>query len=126
MSNPNIDIRKIRGTLTQEEFAKELGITRELLGQMERGDKKISKATKILIENYLSKENKVPNDLILMIQDLVERMIRQESTTSVLKETVANLISQGGGKQAALASAELDEAIAMVSTRRMAELKIKG
>lgn len=58
----DFDIKKIRESygMNQQEFADAIGITREMVGQMERGQKGVSKATKILIENFLSK-NKVPS-----------------------------------------------------------------
>jgi len=65
VNNDNINIKEIRknADLTQEEFADRLGITREMVGQMERGTKRISKATKILINNFLQ-ENKSPSNLM--------------------------------------------------------------
>jgi transcriptional regulator with XRE-family HTH domain len=49
---PNIkEIRQLYN-LTQEEFAQALGITRELVNKMEKGKCAVSKATKILIQNF--------------------------------------------------------------------------
>ncbi|HEV7621720.1 MAG TPA: LexA family transcriptional regulator [Flavisolibacter sp.] len=51
-----INLKEIREVynLTQEEFALSLGITRELVNKMEKGKSSISKATKLLIQNFLS------------------------------------------------------------------------
>jgi transcriptional regulator with XRE-family HTH domain len=49
------ELRKLK-KLTQQAFADKLGITRELYGKMETGKQAISKATNILIENYLKSE----------------------------------------------------------------------
>src|SRR2546421_1795244 len=52
-SLPNIkNIRQLYN-LTQEEFAAALGITRELVNKMEKGKSGVSKATKLLIQNFL-------------------------------------------------------------------------
>jgi len=58
-----IDIKEIRKKhkLNQQEFADRLGISREMVGQMERGEKNISKATKVLIKNFLEENNKQSN-----------------------------------------------------------------
>ncbi|RYZ23948.1 MAG: LexA family transcriptional regulator [Chitinophagaceae bacterium] len=49
---PNIkEIRQLYN-LTQEEFAQALGITRELVNKMEKGKCAVSKATRILIQNF--------------------------------------------------------------------------
>lgn len=63
MNNVDIDIKQIREArnLTQQDFATAIGITREMLGQIERGQKGISKATRILINEFLKKDNKVPS-----------------------------------------------------------------
>ena len=49
------NIKNIRQlyNLTQEEFALALGITRELVNKMEKGKSPISKATKLMIQNFL-------------------------------------------------------------------------
>lgn len=63
MENAEINIKEIRYNcnLNQQEFADAIGITREMVGQMERGKKGISKATKILINNFLSENQKDKN-----------------------------------------------------------------
>jgi len=50
-----INIKNIRQlyNLTQEEFATALGITRELVNKMEKGKCGVSKATRLLIQNFL-------------------------------------------------------------------------
>ncbi len=60
--NINYDIKKIRENkgLNQQQFADAIGITREMVGQIERGQKKISKATAILINEFLKIDKKVP------------------------------------------------------------------
>src|SRR6476620_2620961 len=49
------NIKNIRQlyNLTQEEFAIALGITRELVNKMEKGKSSMSKATKLLINNFI-------------------------------------------------------------------------
>ncbi|MFL5789053.1 MAG: S24 family peptidase [Flavisolibacter sp.] len=52
-TSPNIkNIRQLYN-LTQEEFALALGITRELVNKMEKGKTGVSKATRLLIQNFL-------------------------------------------------------------------------
>jgi transcriptional regulator with XRE-family HTH domain len=49
---PNLkEIRQLYN-LTQEEFAQALGITRELVNKMEKGKCAVSKATRILVQNF--------------------------------------------------------------------------
>lgn len=48
-------MREAKG-FTQQAFADKVGITRELLNKMESGRQKVSKATKILVTNFLESE----------------------------------------------------------------------
>jgi transcriptional regulator with XRE-family HTH domain len=59
--NTDYDIKQIREEkgLSQQQFADYIGITREMVGQIERRQKKISKATAILINEFLKKDKKV-------------------------------------------------------------------
>lgn len=52
-------IKEIRlaSNLTQQEFAEKIGITRELLGQIERGAKEMSDATGVLLNSTVSEKN---------------------------------------------------------------------
>lgn len=90
------DIKEIRTRhgLNQAEFAEKLGITRELVGQMERGKKNISKATQVLLRNFL-RENEVPptaknsaNDPITVTTDL-------SSELGEIREILIGLQAQG-------------------------------
>lgn len=80
------DIKKIREDrgLTQQAFADLLGITRELLGQMERGQKGVSKATKILVKNFLEKDKNVPHETLT-------RQEKPEMSVMSLAESVRTL-----------------------------------
>lgn len=91
----NFDIKQIRESfgLSQQEFADELGITREMVGQMERGQKKISKASKILIKNFLDRK-KVPIDNVPPLQtdqtrQILSMDIPNEAKIDLLVELVA-------------------------------------
>jgi len=57
------NIKNIRQlyNLTQEEFAVALGITRELVNKMEKGKCGVSKATKLLIQNFLEQQKSEDN-----------------------------------------------------------------
>lgn len=52
------DIKKIRAekNFSQQEFADVLGVTRELLNKMESGKRVISKATALLLDDFLRRE----------------------------------------------------------------------
>jgi phage repressor protein C with HTH and peptisase S24 domain len=57
------NIKNIRQlyNLTQEEFAMALGVTRELVNKMEKGKSSISKATKLLIQNFMEERKSEEN-----------------------------------------------------------------
>jgi len=59
------------------------------------------------------------------VGDIYQRLIQQESITAVLKETIINVLHHTTGKQAALISAELEQAILMVSQHALDKLKNK-
>lgn len=56
---------------------------------------------------------------------LDERVLRLEGYATVLFETAVNILSQSTGKQAALISGELNEAISMAVRHRADELRRK-
>jgi transcriptional regulator with XRE-family HTH domain len=93
------EIRESRG-LNQQQFADSIGITREMVGHIERGKKNISKATEILIKEFLNNEKKVPfevkseSDITLStISDLAKSSVVLAEANKVLAEankTLAN------------------------------------
>lgn len=142
VNNPDVNIKEIRKKLklTQQEFADRLGITRELLGQIERGKKAISKATNILLKNFL-KENNVPQDtlnipsnptiekLIGMLEKLVNTNAEVVGTNtelvSICKTVTANA-GQGISKDVESRLDVLQEAIVEVGTGKRYHSKEEG
>jgi transcriptional regulator with XRE-family HTH domain len=54
-----LEIKQKRKTLdmSQDDFARELGITRGLLNMIENGKREVSKATEVLFNQYVQKQN---------------------------------------------------------------------
>ncbi len=136
-------VKKIREELgfTQQELADKLGVPKERLSKWEQRNivpkaEDYNNLLKLLAKdksplNQLNEDQaeyssiKIEKYSTQSIGDIYERLIRQESITAVLKETVQNMLHQSTGKQVALISAELEEAISMTSKHKMDELKRK-
>jgi len=140
LTEKEYDIVSIRGNLSQEEFADQIGISRELVSKMENGKMKISKATKVLLEKYVSEKNtnnvnlfdgkthelgyvEKKVDLSKLVSDMYQKQMALESRMDVLQETIVNVLHSSTGKQAALISAELQQAADMVLKQRLSLLK---
>jgi transcriptional regulator with XRE-family HTH domain len=71
-------LKKMRSDLglTQKEFAAKIKITKELLGQMERGVRELSYSTSLELGRFL-KENKVPDFLVIqyMVGQNLEKVL---------------------------------------------------
>jgi transcriptional regulator with XRE-family HTH domain len=79
-------------SMTQEDFAKELGITRELLSKIENGAKPISKATAILF-NDLNK--RIQNGQLAPTENVSREKSTKKENHIAVRTNFRNKISEG-------------------------------
>lgn len=136
MNLDTLDIKELRKKhkLNQQEFADALGITRELVGQMERGDKRISKATKILIQNFIEKNNKPINlaeeeeaaykrSIENPADFLSHEVIQMKAMMRIILRSQAEILAERRSETVSKILSELSKAVADEISVSVSELK---
>jgi transcriptional regulator with XRE-family HTH domain len=145
VENYNLDIKVLRKKygLNQTEFADKLGITREMVGQMERGNRKVSKSTKILLDNFI-KENKVPDVGNLVQEDqalyktkrsvviddaaseMLHKIMSMEAMLRIVLNSQAEILAQQRGESVSKVLSEFSKAVNDETLISFSELQHKG
>lgn len=139
-----IDIKKIRKELdlNQTEFAKSIGVSRVTVGQIERGEREISKATKVLLDKFIKDKNvsnsnavneeQAPytnkNSVIVddAISEITHKIMTVESMLRIVLTSQAEILAQQRGESVSKVLSELSKAVNDETSISFSELQRKS